>query len=550
LSGAANTRTWLTRLAFAVLSPLAFLAIVECACALAGAGDPDPFFVQDRNDPSRMQRHPAYRQFFASPPPGFLKEKPRNGFRVAVVGESTVAGYPFFYATFCDRLALALADVLPDRTSEVINAGVVGWTTFRLLPILDQCIQQKPDAIVWMVGHNEERSADNVLRLRAKVLHRGAYRISEILQSFHLTRWMASLKATGILTFSASMPRSQPRLGPEAGEIRSEFAEGLRLAVEKARRAGAKLILTTMPRNGRTLGPTGSGTRPGLSEPEIQSIQTKLARAEASLQSGRLDDALRTVDEALAIDTTPADLHFLKAKILERLGRPADARTSYIESMERDFWPSRAREWTQRAIREAVAAGGATLVDLQRLFDENGACGVAGAEWLCDDVHPNLEGHRVIADALLHALANADIPVETSQFRFDRLRDEAAMRRAFGTPELEAFTEARALGYTKLFEAFLFPEGERARRAAAAREACERLGKAHDLVPGDSRVSILLGTAEILAGEAARGATRLRAALESDRGAAFEFARIVDTSTLLVSELNAAQVDTKKFLGR
>ncbi|MFN0206298.1 MAG: SGNH/GDSL hydrolase family protein [Planctomycetota bacterium] len=514
MSETIKNRSILKRLAIAAAAPFVFFGIVEAIFAIFGAGNPDPFFIIDPNDATKMQRHPSYREFFASPPRAFLREKPNNGFRVAIVGESTVAGYPYFYATFCDRLALSLSDALPEKNCEVINAGMVGWTTFRLLSILDQCLEHKPDVVVWMVGHNEERSADNVLRLRSKVTNPVSYAVGDFLQLFHVTRWLLQLRTVGIRTFSPNETRSDPRIGPEADLIQSEFRAGLREAARKVKNAGARFVLTTMPRNARTIPPHGSASRAGSPD---------------------------------------ADSLFLKAKTLQQLGNCTEARKYYIEAAEQDLWPSRAREWTQRAIREAAAESSASpsktvLVDLQNLFDANGECGVAGEEWLCDGVHPNLDGHRVIAQELLNAIsqfnfADANNPAENQQFRFDRIRSEDAMRRAFGTPELEAFSNSRALGYAMLFDAFGYPEGEISKRKSAAAGARLQLENAHILVPGDARVALLLGTAEIVSGDQTRGARRLLDTFPIDRAATLEFAKIAQSSSLLLSQLSAAGID-------
>src|SRR5207344_3324221 len=107
----------------------------------------------------------------------------------------------------------------------------------------------------------------------------------------------------------------------------------------------------------------------------------------------------------------------------------------------------------------------------QSEFDKHGKCGVAGFEWLLDDVHPNLTGHRVISGLLLRALVDNGIPVPSSEFELDKKRPDAAIRASFGTAEADAFAENRAVGYARLFVALLRPDAKSAEGLAAAHDA-------------------------------------------------------------------------------
>lgn len=543
-----RTRTSLKkRLVIAAAAPVVFIIITEIIFRLAGLGAPPPFFVEDPNDKTKILRSGTYREFYGTPPPPIFKIKPANGFRVAIVGESTVAGYPYFYATFSDRLAVNLSDALPDYKCEMINAGLVGWTTFRLLDILDECLQQKPDVVIWMAGHNEERSADNVLRLRERALHPARSIITETIGKLQIAKWLGGMRATSIRTFPPDETREAPHVRDEADLIKEEFRRNVREAAVKIKHSGAKLILTTLPRNARTVGPAGSGHRENISKSDLDKFNDRLKEARAFFDSKDYVPALPAIDAALRVDDASADAHFLRGKILEQVGRPDEARRAFVESIERDFWPSRAREWTQQIIREEAKRSDAPLVDLLAIFDARGNCNVAGSEYLCDDVHPNLLGHKLIADLLLQAIADCNIPIAKDRWRFDLLKDENALRRVFGTEQTEAFADARAIGYARLFESLQFPPAADGERAATAGAAREQLARAHALVPADARSEILLATAEILSNKTAEGVARLRIATKRDRAAAYEFSRIVNASQILRELLAKAGVSVSEL---
>jgi lysophospholipase L1-like esterase len=536
-------RRGLRRAALSTIAPIAFLAAVEGSLAALGVGSPPPFLIPLEADPSLLVRSPRFREFWATPPAPIRAVKPANGFRVAVLGESTVAGYAFFIATLCDWLSARLSDLLPDRTCEVINGGVVGWTLHRLLDVLDACLEQRPDVVVIMVGHNEERSADNVLRLRDRAQHPLRAALFDWLLDLRLSRVLSEWVPKTVRWFPADEGRDVPRIGPEAALLRSEYRRNLARAAEAVRRSGAALVMTTMPRNARELGPGGSTFSPALPAAQRDALRSKLAETTALLEKGEAAAALALADAVLAVDATPADAHYARGRALEKLGRCEEARAAYLEAGERDAWPSRARAWVQETIREVAKEKGGTLVDLVRKFDEHGACGVAGFEWLGDDVHPNLDGHRVIADLIVDALADAGIPAPRAQWRFDRLRSDDEVRRSFGTEDIQSFSVNRALGYAKLFEALMLPPSLPDDRRKKAALACEQLLQAHALVPTDTRVSILLGVAEIFAGSTEEGGGRLRKALSGDPVAAREFARVVAASPGLRDALLAAGVD-------
>ena len=60
----------------------------------------------------------------------FLKQKPDNGFRIFVLGSSTVYGFPYEQNLMATRiLHKRLQDAFPDRTIEVINTSITAINT-------------------------------------------------------------------------------------------------------------------------------------------------------------------------------------------------------------------------------------------------------------------------------------------------------------------------------------------------------------------------------------------------------------------------------------
>ena len=86
----------------------------------------------------------------------FLKEKPANGYRIFVLGESSAAGFPYGYnVSFPNVLERALSDEFPEKTIEVVSVAMAAINSYTLLDLTDEILQQKPDALLIYTGHNE-----------------------------------------------------------------------------------------------------------------------------------------------------------------------------------------------------------------------------------------------------------------------------------------------------------------------------------------------------------------------------------------------------------
>ena len=510
-------------------APIIVIALLEVCLGILGIGGPPSFFVRDPNNTALLIRGPRYHPFFASPPPPHRAIKPNNGFRVAIVGESTVAGYPLFFATLTDRLQIKLHDLLPKRVCEVLNGGVVGATLGRLQFVLRACLDQHPDVVVLMVGHNEEAISENALALRSQLERPWQSSVLGFLRNRHLAWLIAPHFAdTRNLKWPVAT-RDQPHLGVEADLVRTEFERLLSVSLESIRASNAYPIVCTMPRRLRELAPLGSGFRAETTLESRARLNEALGQGESSLAASSLEKALNLSDQCLAIDSSSADAHYLRARSLESLGNCDGARTEYRQALELDIWPQRAREWVQSTIRRVAVQRAITLIDLEELFDSRGFCAMAGSELLGDDVHPTFSGHQLIADTILDVLANEGIPIPKDQWAWAQLRNNDELEGSFGTPDAFAFALARAVGYAYLFEAFALPAGEREQSRRKAQSAKESLSRALTFRPQDMRVAMLLGVAEILSGDQDAGARRLQAVLPIDPAITNEFFRIVET---------------------
>src|SRR5688500_13227058 len=112
-----------------------------------------PLFEADE-DAGQYAIPPARLNFFA--PESFPIQKGENTFRIFCFGESTVHGHPWTTDTsFTTFMELGLKEADPSRDWEVINCGGVSYASYRLTPIVQECLNYQPDLFILCVGHNE-----------------------------------------------------------------------------------------------------------------------------------------------------------------------------------------------------------------------------------------------------------------------------------------------------------------------------------------------------------------------------------------------------------
>ena len=142
-----------------LLIPLILLISIELALRVLDYGGNLDLFITGPEEqishywmgnPNLGERY-FFRQNTKPAPPKdlFLKNKPENGYRIFVIGGSTAAGFPYGYNVMFSRiLNFQLSSVFPDRHIEVINTAMSAVNTYTFLDILDEILEQQPDAIL------------------------------------------------------------------------------------------------------------------------------------------------------------------------------------------------------------------------------------------------------------------------------------------------------------------------------------------------------------------------------------------------------------------
>lgn len=410
------------------LALLAFTTL-ELSLRLLGVGDERPFVTLPTSAGPRVARAPSGNGERGDPTVAADRlacapQKADGTLRVIVVGESTVAGFPFHgELSFARLLEWALRRAGVPAAVEVVNFGRSADSSDDVRAAAIAALALAPDALVVASGHNEFQSSYvEPLRDGAWARLRTQWRALALVRAGQSREWRRALPSDA---------RPAPlAVGEAAWLAPTEFARGVaryraNLAAigAAARAAGVPLLLMT-PVENLAFAPCWSHfTRPldgarraafrrGLESLERDALallpeSTLLPMGPLPADGAAQLAALRARAAALlAQDDGVARLAFLAARLADRAGDAAAARDLYARALECDGYPNRAGPRLAAVVRELAARGEALLVDPQPLFAEEGGAAPGSALFL-DYCHPTLEGTARLAESLVLPLLAA-----------------------------------------------------------------------------------------------------------------------------------------------
>lgn len=383
-----------------------------------GFSEIHPLFVLDEETglyeiPKSRQKHFC--------PESFAATKPANEFRIFVLGGSTVQGRPYAIETsFTTWLELSLKVADPSRRWEVVNCGGVSYASYRLIPILQEVLDYQPDMIIVCEGHNEfleDRTYGHiksapvafswvqhqVSRLRTyNFLREGVLRYTPrpIEEEVH-QRPMLGPESDAMLDWKGGMENYHRDPDWQRGVI-THFEFALRRMAAIADRAGIPLLLIVPPSN-LEWPPYKCQHRDGMTEGEQQKFVELLEQARG-LYGKDLNAALALLQQARQLDDLHARVHFEIGKCFQGLGKLDEAKQSLSRARDLDVCPLRMLESMKPLMHRAAMETGTPLIDAEALISDRSPGGIPGNRWLVDHVHPNLEGHQLIAEAVVEEL--------------------------------------------------------------------------------------------------------------------------------------------------
>jgi lysophospholipase L1-like esterase len=412
-------------------------------------------------------------------------EKPPGALRVLCLGDSTVYGHPFDPpAAFADWLAVRLPRLLDGVRADVWNLGVNHMSSESVRGLARELEPLRPDVVVVYVGHNDflERWIDASCR---PISHRIELLVE---RSFLLRRALAWLPARPVRATFLPPPRTRrivddlPIFRPEQLDRGARnYEENLAAIVAEIRAMGALSVLCvpvsdvvdTPPELSSFSAPTPAHKRESLRR-RVESLREKRValdpRRRADPDAEVEEDArarLGEADDLVLADPGVALFHYERGRLLRLLGRFDEARAELFLARDLDGHPIRVGTRFAGIVREVARRTGALLVDPWPLFERAAPGGLPGQDgFFVDYVHPDLVGHRLIAEAILRALAGSGAFGPADRWRFGSEPNESEYEALMGlSRDRQADTLARR-GMFALGQGYLDPSSTLALRHA------------------------------------------------------------------------------------
>lgn len=410
----------------AILSGLMLLFILELALRIAGVSpspdNQDPY-ISFEDDPVLFVKDDSGKYYqTAENRIGFFRKqrfpvrKSQNAFRIFVLGGSTVQGRPYSVETaFPVWLKINLEASGPGKIFEVINCGGVSYASYRLTLIMREVIEYDPDLVILYTGHNEfleERSYGRIrdasplvrilMKLRITVLIRKLLSIRGEDASHENDAFILPAEVDARLDYKKGLESYEHDPELKRNIIR-HFEYNVKQMILLAKESGVPLILVNPVSNLKDCPPFKSEFRKSMT-PGEKSRAISMWEEAGAMDWDRWVEKLALLEKAAPLNPGHAGLFFSMGKAYERLGRYPDAKKRFILAKELDICPLRILEPMHDVLTGLSEEYDVFFVDARELFEEKTPDRIPGAEMLLDHVHPDIEGHQLIADALYEKL--------------------------------------------------------------------------------------------------------------------------------------------------
>ena len=288
---------------------------------------------------------------------------------------------------------------LPDERFELINCGGCSYASYRLVDLVEECMQYSPDLVIIMSGHNEFLEARHYADLIGSDSAGQQFWYS--LRTVRLvgdlsTRYQSRSAVLGDNPFISA--EYIARDGQEYRWTLDHYTKNLKRMSQACRQHGVPLILCTCPSNLRDQKPFHSEARGELSP---QEYDQRILEFDRLFGQREFEGALAVAQQVLAKDPRNPLFHYNAGRCQYALENWSDARQSLIRAKDLDMFPRRALSSINDRVREVASESGALLLDAEALYFDKAEHGIPGDDLFSDDCHPTPEGHRLFAAALL-----------------------------------------------------------------------------------------------------------------------------------------------------
>ena len=425
--------TW-KKVVFGLITSCLLLVAIEGLLALLGTEplavhhDPlmgfsasTPLFVADPQEEGQFHTATAKQAYFNQQ--HFPRLKTRGTRRIICLGGSTTYGRPYNDATSFPGW---LRQLLPSADSrhrwEVINAGGISYASYRLAVLTEQMLELDPDLLIIYTGHNEflEERTYPQLRRPSWILDQATLLASRSSIFTVIYRGLRGDPATSnqrvilpgevdeILNHTVG-PSSYHRDDIQRKQVILHFELNLRRISEMACRHRVPLLLVTPAGNLRSFSPFKSQFDDALSKTDRHQWQTHVDKARLLKIEENWQEARNELVQAVNLDPRQALAHYQLGSVLLEQGDATMALESFRRARDEDVCPLRALTPMVDAVRATAIRQQDWLVDFEQLVAEQSqqtlGHPVPSDDLFLDHVHPSIEAHRLLAEAIIDRLS-------------------------------------------------------------------------------------------------------------------------------------------------
>ncbi len=512
---------------FSLLICVTFFALLELSLWLCGVSpimyEEDPYvgftshvplFVEQSGEDgvSYLAMARNKRRFFNDQE--FPREKADDVRRIFCMGGSTTYGRPYDDATsFCGWLRELLPVADPSSNWELINAGGISYASYRVAVLMEELSAYQPDVFIVYCGQNEfleRRTYSRIIDTPAPVRGLGAVlsrtrthtAMARLVQWFReepvANRGQSELLAGEVNTIldQSVGPKDYQRDAELKEQVIAHYRYNMARIIDIARASGAKVIFVTPVSNLRNCSPFKSQHRDGLTAEQEQQWDALLQRARAHFDTNRLSGALSDLDRAAKIDDQYAQLHYLRGRVLDSLKQYEDAKVAYQLAVDEDVCPLRALSPMRDIVIDVARDRNIPLVDFAALVENESPQGIPGEELFLDHVHPTIDGHRMLALAIIDEMASQKLLTPCSDW------NDTAVRRVASSIMQNVDPKAQGAAMRNLSKVFSW--------AGKMEDAYRAAKKALELYPGDAETHYQVGALAQRLGKTDEAIERLR----------------------------------------
>ena len=444
----------------------------------------------------------------------FAKRKEDDVTRVFCLGGSTTYGRPYDDTTsFCGWLRELLPVADPSRDWELINAGGISYASYRVAALMEELSAYQVDLFIVYCGQNEfleRRTYSGIIDMPAPV--RGLAAMLSRTRTYSATaRLVRGFREKPAAARGQSEQLAgevdtilDQTVGPEDYQRDAELEEqvlahyrfNMARIVDIARAGGAKVVLVTPASNLRDCSPFKSQHLDGLNAEQKRQWNLFVQRAGGHLDAKRFSEARSDLDQAATIDDRYAQLHYLRGRVLDALERYEDAKVAYQRALAEDVCPLRALSPIRNIVIEVARERNVPVVDFAALVENESPQGIPGEELFLDHVHPTIDGHRMLALAIVDELARQKLLTPSSDW------NDAAVGRVASGIMKNVDPKAQGVAMRNLSKVFSW--------AGKMEDAYRAAKKALELYPGDAETHYQVGNLAQHLGKTDEAVERLR----------------------------------------